>query len=110
MFMEPSWKKFLHTVIQKDYEKLISSYYTLRKMFQNSNVENSQLERGEGLDRFMYMERDRIVSLLSKITNDLEKYGLLSDNKNEFINYIQDKFHTIDEETPLKDTNYGNQE
>lgn len=110
MFMEPSWKKFLHTVIQKDYEKLISSYYTLRKMFQNSNVENSQLEKGEGLDRFMYMERDKILSLLSKITNDLEKYGLLSDNKNEFINYIQDKFHTIDEETPLKDTNYGNQE
>ncbi len=103
MFMESPWKKFLHTILKNDYEQLLSTYYNLRKMFQNSNIENWQLEKGQGLDKFMYLERDLFVKRLSNITNILEKYGLLGDDKQDFINYIQDKLRIIDNETPLKD-------
>ena len=101
--MESPWKKFLHTVLKNEYEQLLSTYYNLRKMFQNSNIENWQLEKGQGLDKFMYLERDLFIKRLSNITNTLEKYGLLGDDRQDFINYIQDKLRIIDNETPLKD-------
>ena len=101
--MESPWKKFLHTILKNDYEQLISTYYNLRKMFQNSNIENWQLEKGQGLDKFMYLERDLFIKRLSNITNTLEKYGLLGDDRQDFINYILNKLRIIDNETPLKD-------
>jgi hypothetical protein len=101
--MGSPWKKFLHTILQNDYDRMIVSYYNLRKMFQDNNIKKSQLEKGQGLTNSMYLERDLVIILISKITKDLEKYGLLGDKKEEFTEYIQDKFHTIDNETPLKD-------
>ena len=103
MFMESPWKKFLHTILQNDYDRMIEAYYNLRKMFQDNNIKKSQLEKGQGLTNLMYLERDLVIMLLSKITKDLEKYGLLGDKREEFTEYIQNKLHTIDNETPLKD-------
>jgi hypothetical protein len=101
--MESPWKKFLHTILQNDYDRMIEAYYNLRKMFQDNNIKKSQLEKGQGLTNLMYLERDLVIMLLSKITKDLEKYGLLGDKREEFTEYIQNKLHTIDNETPLKD-------
>ena len=103
MIMDAPWKKFLHEVLEDDYNKLIELYYLLRKMFQRHDIENWQLERGEGLTREMYMMRDYITNSLSKITGDLKSYGFLTpENQPEFIDYIQNKLRIIDSETPLK--------
>jgi len=45
--MERPWKKFLHTVLKDDFERLLKTYYEMRILFQKNNVRNSDLEKGE---------------------------------------------------------------
>jgi hypothetical protein len=101
--MESSWKKFLHTILSDDYNKLIKSYYDLRKMFQDNNIKNSQLEKGEGLNHSMYHQRELFISLINKIVIDIKKYGLFPENREEFNDYIQSQLLNIDNQTPLED-------
>ena len=100
--MERPWKKFLDTVLKDDFEKLLKTYYEMRILFQNSNVRNSDLEKGENITSEGYRIRDRIISYLTHIVGTLRKYGLL-ENEQEFNDYLKQELLKIDLETPLKD-------
>jgi len=102
--MEPSWLKFLNTVLKEDFQVLLHEYRRLREMFQENNIGTSQLEKGVGMDNNMYLQRDLLLKMIEKLNKNLYKYGMLSDeNKEEFSNYLLHKLSKIDIETPLKD-------
>lgn len=100
--MDSSWKKFLHTVLQDDFDKLIASYFVLRKMFQEKGVSNSQLEMGEGMTYDMYAQREEIINMIGHIKKTLVKYGLTND-VDSVVEYILFKLKEVDDQTPLKD-------
>ena len=74
----------------------------MRILFQNSNVRNSDLEKGENITSEGYRIRDRIISYLTHIVGTLRKYGLI-ENDQEFTDYLKQELLKIDLETPLKD-------
>lgn len=100
--MERPWKKFLDTVLKDDFERLLKTYYEMRILFQNNNVRNSDLEKGENITTEGYRMRDMILNYLTHIVTTLRKYGLI-ENEKEFTDYLKQELLRIDLETPLKD-------
>jgi len=100
--MERPWKKFLHTVLKDDFERLLKTYYEMRILFQKNNVRNSDLEKGENITTEGYRMRDMILNYLTHIVTTLRKYGLI-ENEKEFTDYLKQELLRIDLETPLKD-------
>jgi hypothetical protein len=100
MVMESPWKKFLHTVLKEDFDDLLGEYYRLRHMFQEHGIKDTQLERGIGMTSDMYLQRDYLVNLTTKIKKELKKFGLI-ENESEFLDYLTEFFYKIDSETPL---------
>jgi len=103
--MEKPWEKFLNTVGQKKLDEILNLYYHLRNLFQENNVKNYQLEKGEGLTREMYVTRDRIINRTIELNGVLRKYGLIENPKEEkeYSDYLVSFFRNIDLETPLQD-------
>ena len=100
--MERPWKKFLHTVLKDDFERLLKTYYEMRILFQKNNVRNSDLEKGENITTEGYRMRDMILNYLTHIVTTLRKYGLI-ENEKEFNDYLNQELLKIDLQTPLKD-------
>lgn len=102
--MEPSWLKFLNTILLQDFQNLLNEYRRLREMFQENNISTSQLEKGDGMGANVYFQRDLLLKIIARINKSLWKYGMLNhENKKEFGNYLSQKLKNIDSETPLRD-------
>lgn len=95
------WKKYIeHTGADKEF---LQSYIEMRKTLQDFNVEEWQLEKGIRIPGAIYSMRAKTIADMSKLQEQLKKYGLLSnDNLDEFKEYLLDKLKMINDEYPLQ--------
>jgi len=57
--MTPQLRKFLK-IKKDDMKDIVRGYIIMRKMFIDNGVKDRQLEKGEGMTREMYMQRERV--------------------------------------------------
>lgn len=84
-----------------DVLNIVRGYIKMRKMFIGHGVKDRQLERGEGMTREMYIQRERIVYDLKKLKSDARKFGLIEGNGLEIDDYFTELLSRIDKKTPL---------
>jgi hypothetical protein len=100
--MTPQLKKFLK-IKKNDMKDIVRGYIIMRKMFIDNGVKDRQLEKGEGMTREMYMQRERVIYDLKKLKSDARKFGLLDyeGSSSDFDDYFSKLLYRIDKKTPL---------
>lgn len=82
---------------------VVRGYIIMRKMFIDNGVKDSQLQKGEGMTRGMYVQRERVIYDLKKLKSDARKFGLLDyeDSDSDFNDYFSNLLYRVDLKTPL---------
>ena len=82
---------------------VVRGYILMRKMFIDNGVKDSQLQKGEGMTRKMYVQRERVIYNLKKLKSDARKFGLLDyeDSDSDFNDYFSNLLYRVDIKTPL---------
>ena len=80
---------------------ILRGYIKMRKMFIDYGVTDRQLQRGEGMTRDMYDQRENIIYDLKKLKSDARKFGLIEGGGFEIDNYFTELLGRIDKKTPL---------
>ena len=70
-------------------------------MFIDYGVTDRQLQRGEGMTRDMYDQRENIIYDLKKLKSDARKFGLIEGGGFEIDDYFTELLGRIDKKTPL---------
>ena len=73
----------------------------MRKMFIDYGIKDRQLQRGEGMTRDMYDQRENIIYDLKKLKSDARKFGLIEGGGFEIDDYFTELLGRIDKKTPL---------
>ena len=100
--MTPQLRKFLK-IKKNDIKEIIRGYIIMRKMFIDNGVKDRQLEKGEGMTREMYMQRERVIYDLKKLKSDARRFGLLDyeGSSSDFDDYFSNLLYRVDLKTPL---------
>jgi hypothetical protein len=100
--MTPQLRKFLK-IKKNDIMDVVRGYIIMRKMFIDNGVNDRQLERGEGMTREMYMQRERVIYDLKKLKSDARRFGLLDyeGSSSDFDDYFSNLLYRVDLKTPL---------
>lgn len=98
--MTPQLERFLD-LKKPDLINILRGYIKMRKMFIDHGVKDRQLQKGEGMTREMYIQRENIIYDLKKLKSDARKFGLIDNEGNEFDNYFTGILSRIDKKTPL---------
>ena len=80
---------------------ILRGYIKMRKMFIDYGIKDRQLQRGEGMTRDMYDQRENIIYDLKKLKSDARKFGLIEGGGFEIDNYFTELLGRIDKKTPL---------
>ena len=70
-------------------------------MFIDYGIKDRQLQRGEGMTRDMYDQRENIIYDLKKLKSDARKFGLIEGGGFEIDDYFTELLGRIDKKTPL---------
>ena len=73
----------------------------MRKMFIDNGVKDRQLQKGEGMTREMYTQREEIIYDLQKLKSEARRFGLIENQGTEFDDYFSELLGRIDEKIPL---------
>ena len=80
---------------------ILRGYIKMRKMFIDYGIKDRQLQRGEGMTRDMYDQRENIIYDLKKLKSDARKFGLIEGGGFEIDDYFTELLGRIDKKTPL---------
>ena len=80
---------------------ILRGYIKMRKMFIEYGIKDRQLQRGEGMTRDMYDQRENIIYDLKKLKSDARKFGLIEGGGFEIDDYFTELLGRIDKKTPL---------
>ena len=80
---------------------ILRGYIKMRKMFIDYGIKDRQLQKGEGMTRDMYDQRENIIYDLKKLKSDARKFGLIEGGGFEIDNYFTELLGRIDKKTPL---------
>ena len=70
-------------------------------MFIDYGIKDRQLQKGEGMTRDMYDQRENIIYDLKKLKSDARKFGLIEGGGFEIDDYFTELLGRIDKKTPL---------
>jgi hypothetical protein len=100
--MTPQLRKFLK-IKKNDIMDVVRGYIIMRKMFVDHGINDRQLQRGEGMTREMYMQRERVIYDLKKLKSDARKFGLMDyeGSSSDFDDYFSNLLYRVDLKTPL---------
>jgi hypothetical protein len=100
--MTPQLKKFLSRR-KNDIINIVRGYIIMRKMFIDNGIKDRQLEKGEGITREIYMQRERVIYDLKKLKSDTRRFGLLDyeGSSSDFDDYFSNLLYRVDLKTPL---------
>ena len=98
--MNPILARFLK-IKKSDLLNILRGYIKMRKMFIDYGVTDRQLQRGEGMTRDMYDQRENIIYDLKKLKSDARKFGLIEGGGFEIDDYFTELLGRIDKKTPL---------
>ena len=80
---------------------ILRGYIKMRKMFIDYGIKDRQLQKGEGMTRDMYDQRENIIYDLKKLKSDARKFGLIEGGGFEIDDYFTELLGRIDKKTPL---------
>jgi len=98
--MTPQLIRFLK-LKKSDLLHILRGYIKMRKMFIEYGIKDRQLQRGEGMTRDMYDQRENIIYDLKKLKSDARKFGLIEGGGFEIDDYFTELLGRIDKKTPL---------
>ena len=98
--MNPILARFLK-IKKSDLLNILRGYIKMRKMFIDYGVTDRQLQKGEGMTRDMYDQRENIIYDLKKLKSDARKFGLIEGGGFEIDDYFTELLGRIDKKTPL---------
>lgn len=98
--MNPILARFLK-IKKSDLLNILRGYIKMRKMFIDHGVKDRQLQRGEGMTRDMYDQRENIIYDLKKLKSDARRFGVIEGDNFEIDDYFSDLFLRVDKKTPL---------
>jgi hypothetical protein len=100
--MKPQLRKFIR-IKKNDVMDVVRGYIIMRKMFIDNGVKDRQLQKGEGMTREMYVQRERVIYDLKKLKSDARKFGLLDyeGSDSDFDDYFSNLLYRVDLKTPL---------
>ena len=98
--MTPQLIRFLK-LKKSDLLHILRGYIKMRKMFIDYGIKDRQLQRGEGMTRDMYDQRENIIYDLKKLKSDARKFGLIEGGGFEIDDYFTELLGRIDKKTPL---------
>ena len=85
--MTPQLIRFLK-LKKSDLLHILRGYIKMRKMFIDYGIKDRQLQRGEGMTRDMYDQRENIIYDLKKLKSDARKFGLIEGGGFEIDDYF----------------------
>lgn len=88
----------------RPHAEILKSYEIVRKWLQESGMTSKEIESIKTAPHYIWIEHEKIHSMVEKIKSDLRRYGILDDTNEEiFGNFIVSELKKISRKYPLVD-------